>query len=276
MDFRTVLQTVPDSVWAVYWGLMGAAIGSFLNVVIYRVPRGESIVFPRSRCPACTRPIPWYYNIPIVSWLWLRGRCAYCRALIAVRYLIVEVWTAGTFAGLFLKWQWTPTFFILAVLVSLCIALFFIDMEWQILPDGLTLTGMAFGLATIGPNALVDWRSGLFGWAVGIVFPLAIYWGYWLIRRQEGMGFGDVKLMGMLGAFLGMERLILVVILAAFFGIVVGTIIWRVQRSASFGQVILPFGTMLTAATWIVIFWGDRLLAMYEMWMMRWYLKWIL
>jgi leader peptidase (prepilin peptidase)/N-methyltransferase len=257
--------------WA-YWGAMGAAVGSFLNVCIYRIPRGESIVFPRSRCPHCAHPIPWYYNIPVLSWLWLRGRCAFCRGPISVRYFVVELWTALTYVGLFERWGWSPTFFILAVFLSLCIALFFIDLEWQILPNGMTIPGAAVGLLTMGPNALVTWESSLLGFGLGVTIPLGLIGLYWLVRQEEGMGLGDVKLLAMIGAFLGAGRLLMVLMIASVAGVLGGLVLWRLQRATPLGRVAVPFGTFLCGAAWLVVFWGDAAYGAYHRWLIRWYL----
>ena len=264
------LRMLPPWFGMVYWVLIGAAVGSFLNVCIYRLPRGESIIHPRSRCPTCRTPIRWYHNIPIVSWMLLRGRCYDCGAPISPRYLFVEAWTAFTFGILFLQYGWNGQFLIAVLFSSLCIALLFIDWDHQILPDVITIPGMGLGLLLLPWNAWVKWWDGLLGLGVGIGFPLVLIWFYWLWRREEGMGLGDVKLLGMIGVFLGVRRLLMVIFFGAIAGLMGGVLIWiRSRRRESFARMALPFGSFLCLAAWLVMLWGDVILAWYDRWIVR-------
>ena len=265
------LWYLPRTWGTAFWAILGAVVGSFLNVCIYRVPRGESIVFPRSRCPTCHTTIRWYHNLPVISWIGLRGRCAYCGARISPRYLLVEVWTAVTLAGLFWRWSWSAPFVLLGIFLCFCIALFFIDLEWQLLPDRFTVVGIAVGLLVMPWSPLVPWWESLAGLGLGLVFPLLLIGAYYLWRHEQGMGLGDVKLMGMIGVFLGARRLVLVILLASLAGILVGLVVWiRNRSSGRFGRVVLPFGTFLCGAAWVVVFWGDAILRGYETLLMRW------
>jgi len=191
---------------------LGAIIGSFLNVVIHRYPIEESIVFPPSRCPACRARIRWFDNVPILAWLWLRGRCRDCRQPISPRYPLVELANALFYLAIFLHTGPTPGFLLIAAFVSMTIVLIYIDAEIQILPDVIDLPGIAVGIA-IGALALGDAVPALVasasivdalgGALLGAAVIVAVIGAYWLIRRVEGMGQGDAKMLAMIGAGLG-------------------------------------------------------------------------
>ncbi|MGC8915473.1 MAG: prepilin peptidase [Thermoanaerobaculum sp.] len=235
---------------------LGLVVGSFLNVVIYRLPRGESLIVPPSHCPSCGAPIRWYDNVPLLSYLFLLGRCRQCRAPIPLRYPLVEAATGFLF---FLSaTAFSPTLSRLhaALLSALCLALAFIDLEHMILPDLLTLPGLGAGLLLAvmgGPTSLVDAALGA---AFGVALPLAIIWGYRLVRGVEGMGLGDVKLLGMLGAFLGWRGMLSTLALAAVAGAAVGVGLILLGRGSR--QTELPFGTFLCAAALVVLFTQER------------------
>src|SRR3954454_11129314 len=188
---------------------IGAIVGSFLNVVIHRYPREESIVFPGSHCPQCDVAIRWYDNIPIVSFALLRGRCRACGAGIAWRYPLVELANALFYLAVYLRTGPTVAFVIVAAIISMTIALIYIDADIQILPDVIDLPGIAIGigagalgLGLVNPSltlaeSLVD---SLAGAIAGAVIVLTIIGTYWLVRRAEGMGQGDIKMLAMIGA----------------------------------------------------------------------------
>jgi leader peptidase (prepilin peptidase) / N-methyltransferase len=239
----------------------GLMVGSFLNVCISRLPRGESVVFPRSRCPSCGAAIRWSDNVPVVSYLALRGRCRSCDARIAVRYLLVEIGTAAAFA--------VQAFVVGAdgwllasrlVLTALLIVLFVTDLETHRLPNAVTLSGLVAGLAfsvRVSPGL----ASSLFGAALGAAIPLAIRGVWRMARGVEGMGLGDVKMLAMIGAFLGWVQVWLVLFLASLSGALVGIalVVAGVQTMRS----RLPFGTFLAAAAFLASLFGDRLVGMY-------------
>src|SRR5688500_15485783 len=212
----------------------GAVIGSFLNVVIHRYPREESIVFPPSRCPHCGTHIKPWDNVPILAWLWLRGKCRACRGPIALRYPLVELANALFYVAVFQRTGLTPGFIAVAALVSMTIVLIYIDLDIQILPDVIDLPGVAIGLL-IGATHLGAAYPGLLlsstllesaaGAAAGAGILLAIGLAYKLVRKVEGMGLGDVKMMAMLGATLGWEPLFPLLLLASITGAVVGLIV---------------------------------------------------
>jgi leader peptidase (prepilin peptidase)/N-methyltransferase len=247
--------------WAlVAAGLFGLCIGSFLNVVIYRLPLGQSLATPPSRCRKCGYSLRWFDNIPVVSWLILRGRCRKCGIAVSWQYPVVELVTGVLFV--LVVWL-TPPGPLLAsrlLLVCILIVLFGIDLEHQILPNSITLPGIAVGLilSTIAPPGIKDAAIGAL---VGGGILYAIAWGYYLWRREEGMGMGDVKMLAMLGAFLGWKAVLVTVILASFAGAFIGLAMMAFQRGDM--KYALPFGTFLAIGAVVAMFVGEPLIAWY-------------
>ncbi len=205
--------------------LLGLIVGSFANVVIHRLPLGESIVFPASRCPKCRTAIRPWQNVPVISWLFLRGRCAQCREPISPRYPLVEA-LHGLGFGL-IVWNFGPFPFTLLLLVffSSLVILALIDWDHQILPDVITLPGILVGIAgSLLPGALVGWRESGLAAGFGYVAFFVVAEGYARLRGIEGLGQGDWKLAAMMGAFLGVQRLMLTVFLASLSGMVYGLV----------------------------------------------------
>jgi leader peptidase (prepilin peptidase)/N-methyltransferase len=251
----------PDiAIWALC-GVLGLMLGSFLNVCISRLPRGESTVKPRSRCPSCRTPIAWYDNVPVISFLLLGGRCRACRTPISIRYPIVEATTAVAFAVQAALVGDDPLRLASRlVLTALLIALFVTDLETQRLPDALTLPGIAAGLAfsTVLPPGI---QSSAIGAALGAGLLLGIRWLWWVIKRVDAMGLGDVKMLAMVGAFLGWEQVWLVLLFASLTGAIVG-----IALTASGGRSMqsrLPFGTFLAVAALFASMFGQPLLEWY-------------
>ncbi len=242
--------------------LFGLMVGSFLNVCIARVPAGESIVHPGSRCPACGTAIRWFDNIPVVSYVVLRGRCRACGVRISPRYVIVEVVTAIAF--LLQGLDVGPDPLLLAsriVFTSLLIAMFGTDLETQRLPDAFTLSGLVLGL--VGSVWLPPgWRDSVLGAAAGAGILLAIRWLWQRLRGVDAMGLGDVKMLAMIGAFLGWRQVFVVLFLATLAGAVVGVGVSASRGSRSL-QVRLPFGTFLAVAAFVASIAGDDLLTWY-------------
>lgn len=256
------MSELPPWFLPVFATAFGLVLGSFLNVVIHRLPRGESLLRPKSHCPRCQTPISWYDNVPLLSYLLLLGRCRHCGGSISPRYPLVEAATGALFLAVSLTRQDPGAALHAAALGSLCLALGFIDLEHFLLPDVLTIPGMALGLMVAwigGPTPLSD---ALIGLALGVAVPLAIIWGYRLLRGVEGMGLGDVKLLGMLGAFLGWRGMLVTLALAAVAGAVVGVALILAGRGSR--QTELPFGTFLCGAALVVLFWGEKILLLWS------------
>lgn len=253
---------------ALYAFAVGACVGSFLNVVIYRYPRGESIVHPRSRCPHCGAAIAWFDNIPILSFLILRARCRRCRNPISVRYPLVEASNALLYLAIFVRTGPAVGSLLLAALVSMTIALIFIDADVQLLPDAIDLPGVAIGLALSilpsKPASLVlapNLAQSVLGALVGAGLLLAIAYLYRWTRGIDGMGLGDVKMLAMIGAVLGVGAIFAVLLLASVAGALIGVVIMLAGRSKNL-QFALPFGVFLGLAFLTVLFFGNELYAL--------------
>jgi len=241
-------------------GVFGLVIGSFLNVCIYRLPLGQSLVTPPSRCTKCGYALRWYDNIPVLSWVSLGGKCRQCRAPISAQYPIVELATALLFVVV--AWA-TPVGPLLAsrlLFVCILVTLFGIDLEHQILPNSITLPGIVIGLlfSVINPPGLRDAVIGaLLGG--GVLYGIAA--AYYLVRREEGLGMGDVKMLAMVGAFLGWKQVLVTLILSSFSGALVGVALIAMQRGGM--RVAMPFGTFLALGAFAAMLAGDPLLAWY-------------
>ena len=271
----TPVEFLRLEVWALLF-LVGAVVGSFLNVCVYRIPLGLSVVRPRSACPKCGAAIPAWRNAPIASWILLRGKCADCRAPISVRYPLVELANALLWLAAAWRFGLTPAAFVALPFLSGLLALFFTDFDHQLLPDLMTLPLAAIGLALAAWNPRLDLAPGIFAggtwWTrlagaaagavvgYGLFFLLAVGWE--LFFKREAMGGGDLKLMLAVGAFLGVPG----VVVTVFLGSAVGALIslpflvmrrWTMRRE-------LPFGCFLCPAAVVAALYGDALA--------RWYL----
>jgi leader peptidase (prepilin peptidase)/N-methyltransferase len=233
---------LPLAVEVLAAGAFGAVVGSFLNVIIFRLPLGKSVVWPGSVCAKCSRPLSWYENVPIVSFLALRARCRTCGAAISWRYPIVEAATGIMFT--FLYWSLGPTLLLVSRLVFGCglITLFAIDLEHHLLPNAITLPGMVVGFV-FSLMTEPGWLASL----IGILAGGGVLWGiaeaYFRIRHEEGLGMGDVKMLGMIGAFLGWKLMLLTLVLASIAGSVIGVALIVSKRGDM--KYALPFGTFL-------------------------------
>jgi leader peptidase (prepilin peptidase)/N-methyltransferase len=241
-------------------GVFGLLVGSFLNVCIYRLPRGESIVWPASRCGACARALSWYENIPLVSWLVLRARCRTCGERISVMYPAVEATTGALFAAAPLVFGWTPLLAVRLAFACAMVVLFGIDLRHRILPNVITLPGVVAGLACslFLPPGLV---AALIGAAVGGGALFAIGETYYRLRGVDGLGMGDVKMLAMIGAFLGWRQTIVTLVVASFLGSIVGMGVILSRRGGL--QAALPFGTFLAIGALLAAVAGDAMLAWY-------------
>ena len=249
-----------DTPALVILALLGLCVGSFLNVCIYRLPLRRSLVNPPSRCTRCDRELRWRDNIPVISYVVLGGRCRSCGARISLRYPIVELLTMGLFVLHGLMFDWTPLLAVRIAFACALLVLFAIDLEHQILPDVITLPGIVVGLACslfLPPGIL----SSLLGAVVGggVLFAIAEVWSR--LRNVEAMGFGDVKMLAMIGAFLGLELVILTFVLSSFLGGIFGAVLILSRRGTLASA--LPFGTFLAVAALISSLWGADLVSWY-------------
>lgn len=250
-----------DILLAVYAVLTGLIVGSYLNVVIHRLPRGASTVLPRSRCPACGAPIRARDNLPLLSFLLLGGRCRSCGIRIAWRYPLVELASALLFLGAMLRWGLTAQALVAVLFGCAMLALAAIDVEHYVLPDRITLPGTLLGLALQPWNPAVSLQSALTAAAAGGVFLLAVSWLWFLLRHEEGMGLGDVKMLAMIGAFLGLAGLAVTLFFAFFTGAVAGLVLIAVKGGGM--KTRLPFGAFLGLAALFALFWGRPLADLY-------------
>jgi len=246
----------------IFLGFMGLILGSFLNVVIYRLPRGKSIVKPRSACPSCEKPIPFYLNIPIFSYLFLRGKCRYCGEKISPRYLFVELISGlvvlGYYFWLGASWQ----FLGYTILTLSLLAIFMIDLEHYIIPDEITYPGIVLGLAfsLVNPDVtILESALGTLLGGGGLLLIALI--GDWMLKK-ESMGGGDIKLAAMLGAFLGWQQVLFVFIAASFIGLIVSVIAMLFSDSVRQSRRV-PFGPFLAAAAVTAIICGDYIISFY-------------
>jgi leader peptidase (prepilin peptidase)/N-methyltransferase len=238
----------------------GAVLGSFLNVCIHRLPRNQSVVLPPSRCPQCDARIAAYDNVPVLAWVWLRGRCRSCRVRISARYPLVEALTGLLFAYLFWHYGFTLELIPALLFAAAMIVVTLVDYDARIIPDSISLPGVVAGLlaSLVTP---VTFRDALIGAALGFFLLLAIAWGYRRLTGVEGMGGGDIKLAAMLGAFLGWQGLVLTIFLASLAGTLAGGVLMVVGRGGR--KTALPFGTFLAPVALVVCVWGSDILTWY-------------
>ena len=237
--------------------IFGAVIGSFLNVCIYRMPRSKSIVTPGSFCPNCEKPIKFYDNVPIISYIILGGKCRHCGAKISLRYPFVELLTAAIFLMIYRRWGLSYELFIQMFFVSLLIAVTFIDYDFQIIPDILSIGGLIAGIAIsfIRPN--FRFLDALYGVLLGGGVLFVIAYGYQLITKREGMGGGDIKLLAMIGAFTGLKGVLFSLIGGSLIGTIVGIPLMLIKKENT--KYAIPFGPFLSLSALIFLFFGERI-----------------
>jgi len=262
--------------------LIGLAIGSFLNVCISRIPLEQSVVSPRSRCPQCKKPIGSFDNIPVLSYIILGGRCRNCKKKISIRYPLIEALTATVSALIYLKFdigfEWAVYFLFCAALIALA----FIDADHRILPDVITLNGLWIGIAIsfflwlpgplvarllqgVGVTApgprLVSIVSSMIGAAIGGGLLWGVREAYFRVRGVEGMGFGDVKMMAMVGAFVGTALTLFTILVGSVLGSVIGIVVMRFAGKDRDYE--LPFGTFLSLGAILAVLYGNELIRLY-------------
>jgi leader peptidase (prepilin peptidase)/N-methyltransferase len=249
--------------------VFGAIIGSFLNVCIVRIPNDESVVHPGSRCPKCKAPIPFYCNIPLISYLFLMGRCRVCSERISPRYLFVELLTGLFAVALYYRFGIGFEFFVLFLFTAALIVISFIDLDVRIVPDVISLPGIVLGLlcSIIGYFFFADAgviptpASSLIGILTGGGFLLATAWLYEKVTGVEGMGGGDIKLLAMIGAFLGWPAVPLTLFVASLIGSVVGLACMLVTGAGR--RLALPFAPFLCSGALVSIFFSDAIIQFY-------------
>lgn len=258
-------------------GLFGLITGSFLNVCIHRMPLEQSVVHPGSHCPQCQKPIRWYDNIPVLSFILLGGRCRWCKARISFRYVIVELLTALVFVALFLRWGLSIQFLVYLCFLSCLIVATFVDIQHRIIPDEVSVGGMLAGLLLSGLRGLHSLPGGydlapladsflgaLAGggviYATGALFDLVYFK---LLKKPpiqgetSSMGGGDVKLLAMIGAFLGWQKALITFFIAPLFGVVVGVVNLVTKKDHT-----IAYGPFLALAAVVALCWADKILAL--------------
>jgi len=250
------------TMWYTVSIIFGAIVGSFLNVCIFRLPKEESIIWPGSHCPHCKKPIKFYDNIPLISYLLLRGKCRQCHGSISLQYSLVEGITAVSSLIVFMEFGPSLTYLFYFSFVAALIVITVIDLYHQIIPDVISLPGIGVGLLASLIIPQITFSNSLLGILLGggSLFLIATVY-QWLFKR-EGMGGGDVKLLAMIGAFLGWKAVILTILLGSLIGSITGIIV-MVSKGKDFKYAI-PFGPFLSLGAVIALFYGENLI--------RWYL----
>lgn len=267
----------PYIVYAVFAFLLGAVVGSFLNVCICRMPSDESVVSPPSHCPKCDYRIRWYDNVPILSYLLLNGKCRSCGAPISIQYPIVELLNGLITLALFFKFfpqrlllEGAPPqilltqlfyFWVLFIFCSSLVVVTFIDLEHQIIPDRITLPGIVLGFVISFFIPALGWLNSLIGIVAGGGSLLLIAWLYQVVAKKEGMGGGDVKLLAMMGAFLGWKSILFIIFVSSLLGSVIGITLMAIRRKDS--TLAIPFGPFLAGACLLYIFYGRPIIHWY-------------
>jgi leader peptidase (prepilin peptidase)/N-methyltransferase len=241
--------------------VLGLAWGSFLNVVIFRLPRDMSLLKPPSACTQCGKNIPPYDNIPVLSYIILGGKCRFCRSKISFAYPLVEILTPLSFLILYTQHHLSFFFFASCLFASALIVLGFIDFYHQILPDEITLSGLILALIYSVFRLDFTLMQGLIGAVSGAGFLLLVYGTYYLIRKKEGLGMGDVTMMLFVGAFIGWKLSLFTLILASFTGALIGILLILGKKRDL--QYALPFGTFLAPAAFAALLWGEKIINAY-------------
>ena len=254
------MTAIPTFFVGIWFGAFGLVVGSFLNVCIYRLPLKQSIVWPASRCTACERPLDWYENIPVFAWLALGGRCRTCQTWISPMYPIIELITGALFVGAYLLYGVTPLVFVRIAFGCAMIVLFVIDLQHRILPNVITVTGVPIGLA-LSLFLPPGWKESLIGLLLGGGVLYVIGEAYYRLRGIDGLGMGDVKMLAMIGAFLGWRLTLVTLIFASFTGSLAGVGMLVTGRGGM--KAALPFGTFLAVGALVAAVAGDQIFSWY-------------
>ena len=243
---------------------LGAIVGSFLNVCIYRLPKKQSILSPPSLCPHCGKPIKFYDNIPIVSYLLLGGKCRHCKEHISFRYPVVEGLSGLLSLALLMKYGLTVQSLLLFLFSAALIIITFIDLDYQIIPDSISIPGIFLGIGASFLIPLVSWIESIFGILIGGGFLFLVAIGYKWLTGREGMGGGDVKLLAMVGAWLGWKAIPFILFSSSLIGVLVGGGSGLISKRGLRAKI--PFGPFLSLSSIIYIFFGPELI--------NWYITW--
>ena len=255
-----------DTIFSIFSFLLGTVVGSFLNVVILRLPDpDQSIAFPASHCPGCQTPLHWYENIPIASYLVLRGKCRTCRKKISIQYPLVELSMGLLSLGLFHRFGPSLSFLVYFVFAAALLAIIVIDLYHQIIPDVISLPGIVLGFVSSFFIPEVTWQQSALGILLGGGLLYAIALTYYLIAKRDGMGGGDIKLLAMIGAFLGWQSLLFVVFFSSLTGSIIGILAMIKQKKG--GRTRIPFGPFLATSALAWLFFKPQILNLWA-----WYL----
>lgn len=257
-----------ETLWLVYLTAVGAALGSFLNVCIYRWPAGESVVRPRSKCPGCGKTIRWYDNIPILSWILLRGRCRTCGESISVQYPIVEAAVAVIWLGMALWLDPGLEAIRGALLFTILLGIAIIDARHRIIPDQLSLGGLVAGLGLALAPTDISIQTAAIGAGAGYGFMWAVKLGGEALFRKPALGVGDIHMMAMIGAFVGLGGALLTIFLGSVLGLLIGLPLAALSGKLEAMGTYLPLGTFLAMGAAVTYIWGDL--------MIQWYLVYAL
>jgi len=255
-----------DPVLVVFAAIFGAIVGSFLNVVILRLPDQEqSIVFPASHCPECSATLHWYENIPLFSYLFLRGKCSHCHVSISIQYPLVELMMALLAAALMYRFQLSIATAGYFLFCAALLVIIFVDLHHQIIPDVISLPGILLGVLFALVSPTVTWQSSLIGLFVGGSVLYTVAFLYVLFRKIDGMGGGDIKLLAMIGAWLGWQSLPFVIFFSSLTGSIVGLVAMLYQKKG--GRTRIPFGPFLSIAALIYTFYSGKILYFFHLYL---------
>ena len=248
---------VSNLLFSLFNFFLGAIVGSFLNVVIYRLPNDQSIIFPASHCPKCGHKLAWYDMIPIFSYIFLKGKCRYCKAKISIRYPIIEALTGFAFVGIGLRFGWSLQFFEYIIFASLLIAVSFTDLFYGIVPDIIVIPGAIVGLVFSLLRGKTVFFSSLFGLLLLFVFFVLI-----ILLTKGGMGEGDATFGAMIGSFIGLKFSIATLVISFILGSIIGILLLIFLHKK--GKDSMPFGPYLAISAYIMILYGYQIIFIYE------------
>jgi leader peptidase (prepilin peptidase)/N-methyltransferase len=260
------MTTLFDPIFLIPAFIFGALVGSFLNVVILRLPQPEaSIAFPASHCPHCKTDLRWYENIPIISFSFLRGKCGHCKAPISFQYPLVELLMGLVTAALVASFGMTAATAGFFLFSAALITIIWIDIHHQIIPDVISIPGIILGFCFSFISPMVSWQESLIGLLAGGGFFYAVSYSYYFLRGQEGLGGGDIKLLAMLGAFLGWQSLFFIIFASSISGSVVGIIALRSQKKGASTRI--PFGPFLAISGLTYLFFQPEILHLFRLYL---------